>query len=77
MFTTDPHTALRIANDRHRELIAAAALRRSVPVERLRRHAGLRLTRFWRTRSCSRSSEARYHDRPRRRQEGTTTCIPT
>lgn len=44
MFTTDPHTDLRIANDRHRERIAAAALRRSVPSERSRRHAGLHVT---------------------------------
>lgn len=41
MFTTDPHTELRIANDRHCERIATAALRRSVPSERSRRHAGL------------------------------------
>jgi hypothetical protein len=46
MFPTDPHTVLRIANDRHRELIAAAALRRSVPSERSRRHARLHVTMF-------------------------------
>ena len=46
MFTTDPHAELRIANDRHRERVAAAALRRSVPSARSRRLDGLHLTRF-------------------------------
>lgn len=46
MFPPDPHTVLRIANDRHRELIAAAALRRTVTGERSRRHAGFHVTMF-------------------------------
>jgi hypothetical protein len=46
MFTTDPHAELRIANDRHRERVAAAALRRSTPSERSRRFDGLHLTTF-------------------------------
>ena len=45
MWTTDPYTELRLTNDRHRERIAAAALRRSVAREPTRRHAlaGLRV----------------------------------
>ena len=38
MFPIHPHIELRLANDRHRERIAAAALRRSVPRGRTRRH---------------------------------------
>lgn len=44
MWTSDPYTELRIANDRHRERIAAASLMRAASSGQPRRHplAGFR-----------------------------------